>query len=121
MSSIEIDVQKRIINLPKVPLHDFAVRRISNTTAVDCLRCLLPYLRKEDKVSALKMLSDANVPVIRFKAPSLKCRPFQILNSRNPSSAVKNNVPVPVVEKVVVASTSSNVVVDNENSPSSTD
>lgn len=89
MQSCEVDLPKRIINLPKMSLHDFAVRRIANTSSVDYLRCLLPYLKKEDKINVMKLLSDGSAPVIRFKPASLRCRVFQVLNNRSTAAAQK--------------------------------
>lgn len=83
MQSCEIDMQKRVIHLPKMSLHDFSVKKIPNTTSVDCLRCLLPYLKREDKQNVIKLMSEGSAPAIRFRPASLRCRVFQVLKERS--------------------------------------
>ncbi len=81
-SCVEVDLHKRVVVLPKVALHDFAGgRRSGSATPLECLRSLLCYVKREDKLGILRLLSEgvSSHPVVRMKNPSLRCRVFQVM------------------------------------------
>lgn len=79
---VEVDAHKRVVVLPKVPLHDFAPPH-SSVSPQDCLRAIACYLAKDDQSTLLRLLSDHadSFPSIRFKNPSLKCQTLHLLSS----------------------------------------
>ena len=77
--AVEVDVQRRIVTLPKICcwyMTDFAPRRITASGAgsasrvlapSDSLRVLVHYFKKDDKEKIVKLLLDAVPIVVKFR------------------------------------------------------
>lgn len=79
--SIDIDVHKRTVTLPKFSLHDFSPSRQqqpygSAASPLEVLRCLAPYTtaHKGHQAAVQRLLSDSPNIYIRFKNISFRCR-----------------------------------------------
>ena len=88
--AVEIDMNKRIVILPKVCcwyLADFATRRMgsvgnspgddhasSQAVPVDSLRVLVHYFNREEKEKIVRLLLDSTPPNVKFRHPVFRCR-----------------------------------------------
>jgi hypothetical protein len=87
--SLELDVTKKVVVIPKLPLQDYSSYRGENqgsskqhstVGAVDCLRALVPYLSRPQKQALLNMLADPQHLTVRFRNLNFKCRIFRKLD-----------------------------------------
>lgn len=85
-SSVEVDLHKRIVTLPKVPIADFTSKLSPAPTSADYLRSIIFYLSPEDRANVTKLLYEGNIPTIKFKANSFRCRLFVQMPSNNTSN-----------------------------------
>ena len=84
LMNAEVDLNKKSIVLPKVNMQDFTTKKAAAAsnlaTPMDCLRCLLYYFGKEDRIVVSRVLSE-NIHInIRFKNQSLRCRKLRVYN-----------------------------------------
>lgn len=95
--SVEIDVVKKTVILPKFSLHDFTSKHGAYASPLEVLRCLACYItKKEDRGAVSKLLSDAPNIYIRFKQISFRCRVLR-LYEKIPAKA---SVPPPAVNSI---------------------
>lgn len=85
---IEIDVNKRLVILPKFPFQDYASipsvyavestnnnSTYSHSNVVECLRAILPYLPRGKRVALQQLLSQNGQQInVKFRAVNFKCR-----------------------------------------------
>jgi hypothetical protein len=80
---LDVDLIKKSIVLPKLPMADFAIHRHDNTTSKssasvsDCITALTSYLPKTKKIGLLPLLSDLQHVAIKTKNMQFKCRCLQ--------------------------------------------
>lgn len=85
--SLEIDIVKRLVILPKLPLLDYTAAASMQTiggqsskqpvpaaSAVDCLRSLAPYLSKQKKAAVKQILAEPFAFTIKHRNYNFKCR-----------------------------------------------
>eukprot|EP01038_Epipyxis_sp_PR26KG_P007270 gene7270-9909_t len=95
--TVEIDIQRKVLTLPKISLHDFATRKSSIATPLECVRSIMHYLRHDERLLLLKgWLSDGTVNHhihVRFKNLSYRCRFFKLFNPNMNDSIILNSLP----------------------------
>lgn len=80
--NFDIDLAKKIVTLPKLPLSDYSLQS-GNASAsksgsnTDCLCALAPYLSKTKKAALLQLLSDPQHLTIKYRNVNFKCRIFK--------------------------------------------
>ena len=106
--AVEIDMNKRIVILPKVCcwyLADFATRRMgsvgnspgdndhssSQAVPVDSLRVLVHYFNREEKEKIVRLLLDSTPPNVKFRHPVFRCRILMPEDSFRSSNGVTNS------------------------------
>lgn len=110
--TVEIDVARKTIWLPTVCkwfLADFTVKKIKTATAIsDTLRVLIHYLKSEDKIKLLKVLSDESInPIVKFKPFNYRCRPFAKYDDFLLNSVSKTDSTLSVVSTIPLSASSS--------------
>ena len=90
--SIEIDAQKKTVILPKFSLYDFNSKPGCAASSLEVLRCLACYItKKEHRMAASKLLSDAPNITIRFKQISFRCRLLRLYESNSASTSASGD------------------------------
>lgn len=83
---LEIDMTKKLVIMPKLPLQDYSISSpntqppvgsrpsVNSANIVDCLRVLAPYLSKQKRVFVKQILSDPQSFTIKHRTYNFKCR-----------------------------------------------
>jgi hypothetical protein len=94
--TVEIDVQRRTVTLPKVCSWfpgDFVPRRGGASvpgTPLDCLRAVASYMRGEERTALIRLLTDGASPTVKFKNFQFRCRLLSEFNQDNGPSRPSN-------------------------------
>lgn len=113
--NMDIDVTKKIVTLPKLPLVDYSLQKhdggsVSSSkshggSATDCLCALAPYLSKTKKAALLQLLSEPQHLTIKYRNVNFKCRIFKKYSGSHTlrTSATIGNATSDVVEKEAIS------------------
>jgi len=96
--SLEIDMVKKLVIMPKLPLQDYAITTTqipqNNGNILDCLRSLAPYLSKQKRTAVKQILADPQLYTIKHRTFNFKCRFLKrlddISNDTNIDLSAKN-------------------------------